>query len=209
MFLCHCSAFLSRSLFWRRDFNLCTVQNTGVFAVIKEYNLAWNTLLMTALLFWGVCSSLSKGYLTFTACCLQSIQQDYTSLLSCLIQTFPANPEFRDLVQLVNRHDPDMDFFENMKHMQVKGNRYSLVPLSPCQSKTILLWVNLFQNINVLSLQRNWTCVIRYRKKKKKKMLGGNMWASSHERLWIKVIFLSGNFLALWFSSTVCYLFLI
>lgn len=49
----------------------------------------------------------------------ESIQQDYTSLLSCLIQTFPANPEFRDLVQLTNRHDPDMDFFENMKHMQI------------------------------------------------------------------------------------------
>ncbi|OXB75402.1 UNVERIFIED_CONTAM: hypothetical protein H355_010604 [Colinus virginianus] len=50
---------------------------------------------------------------------IQSIQQDYTSLLSCLIQTFPANPEFRDLVQLTNCHDPDMDFFENMKHMQI------------------------------------------------------------------------------------------
>ncbi|NXC50218.1 UTP20 protein, partial [Penelope pileata] len=49
----------------------------------------------------------------------ESIQQDYTSLLSCLIQTFPANPEFRDLVQLTNLHDPDMDFFENMKHMQI------------------------------------------------------------------------------------------
>ncbi|XP_074683053.1 small subunit processome component 20 homolog isoform X1 [Strix aluco] len=49
----------------------------------------------------------------------ESIQQDYTSLLSCLIQTFPANSEFRDLVQLTNRHDPDMDFFENMKHMQI------------------------------------------------------------------------------------------
>ncbi|POI36058.1 hypothetical protein CIB84_000191 [Bambusicola thoracicus] len=49
----------------------------------------------------------------------ESIQQDYTSLLSCLIQTFPANPEFRDLVQLTNCHDPDMDFFENMKHMQI------------------------------------------------------------------------------------------
>lgn len=85
---------------------------------------------MAALLFWGVCGNLSERYLIFTSCCLQSIQQEYTSLLSCLIQTFPANPEFRDLVQLTNRHDPDMDFFENMKHMQVKGNRRSLVLLS-------------------------------------------------------------------------------
>lgn len=76
---------------------------------------------------------LSKGCLTFMSYSLQSIQQDYTSLLSCLIQTFPANPEFRDLVQLTNRHDPDMDFFENMKHMQVKGNAHSLMPLTKAE----------------------------------------------------------------------------
>lgn len=157
---------------------------------------------MTALLFWGVCSNLSEGYLMFTACHLQSIQQDYTSLLSCLIQTFPANPEFRDLVQLTNCHDPDMDFFENMKHMQVKGNRHSLVPFSPCQNKSILLWGNVFQSICALSLQGNWTCVIRYCWKK-------GMWALSYGWSWIKVIFPSRNFLGLWFSSTVFYLFLI
>uniref|UniRef100_A0A8C3DQV7 UTP20 small subunit processome component n=1 Tax=Corvus moneduloides TaxID=1196302 RepID=A0A8C3DQV7_CORMO len=58
------------------------------------------------------------------------IQQDYTSLLSCLIQTFPANPEFQDLVQLTNRHDPDMDFFENMKHMQIHRRARALRKLA-------------------------------------------------------------------------------
>uniref|UniRef100_A0A672UNL4 UTP20 small subunit processome component n=1 Tax=Strigops habroptila TaxID=2489341 RepID=A0A672UNL4_STRHB len=60
----------------------------------------------------------------------ENIQQDYTSLLSCLIQTFPANPEFRDLVQLTNRHDPDMDFFENMKHMQIHRRARALRKLA-------------------------------------------------------------------------------
>ncbi|KAM6293789.1 small subunit processome component 20 homolog [Porphyrio hochstetteri] len=60
----------------------------------------------------------------------ESIQQDYTSLLSCLIQTFPENPEFRDLVQLTNRHDPDMDFFENMKHMQIHRRARALRKLA-------------------------------------------------------------------------------
>lgn len=87
---------------------------------------------------------------------LQSIQQDYTSLLSCLIQTFPANPEFRDLVQLTNRHDPDMDFFENMKHMQVKGNARSLMPLSPLtKAKAFLLWSDVFQIACAMSSRKN------------------------------------------------------
>ncbi|XP_075285568.1 small subunit processome component 20 homolog [Opisthocomus hoazin] len=60
----------------------------------------------------------------------ESIQQDYTSLLSCLIQTFPGNREFRDLVQLTNRHDPDMDFFENMKHMQIHRRARALRKLA-------------------------------------------------------------------------------
>lgn len=51
--------------------------------------------------------------------CLQSVQHDYTAILSCLIQTFPDQLEFKDLVQLTHRHDPEMDFFENMKHIQV------------------------------------------------------------------------------------------
>lgn len=157
---------------------------------------------MTALLFWGVCSNLSEGYSMFTTCCLQSIQQDYTSLLSCLIQTFPANPEFRDLVQLTNCHDPDMDFFENMKHMQVKGNKRALVRVSPCQSKSIFLQVNAFRNIYARSFQRNWTCVMRY-------PLPFFIRVSSLGWLWSKVTCLSRRVLCLWFSSTGFYLFLI
>lgn len=51
--------------------------------------------------------------------CLQSVRHDYTVILSCLIQTFPNQLEFKDLVQLTHRHDLEMDFFENMKHIQV------------------------------------------------------------------------------------------
>lgn len=58
----------------------------------------------------------------FSTWYLQSIHQDYTTLLSCLIQTFPDQPEFKDLVQLTDYHDPEMDFFENMKHIQVEDN---------------------------------------------------------------------------------------
>lgn len=49
----------------------------------------------------------------------ENIQQDYTTLLSCLIRTFPNHPEFEDLVQLTDYTDPEMDFFENMKHIQI------------------------------------------------------------------------------------------
>lgn len=52
----------------------------------------------------------------------QCIQQDYTSLLSSLIRAFSKHPEFHHLVQLTDYHDPEMDFFENMKHIQVIRN---------------------------------------------------------------------------------------
>uniref|UniRef100_A0A8C4VGI6 UTP20 small subunit processome component n=1 Tax=Gopherus evgoodei TaxID=1825980 RepID=A0A8C4VGI6_9SAUR len=60
----------------------------------------------------------------------ESIQQDYTSLLSCLIRTFPKRPEFRDLVQLTDCHDPEMDFFENMKHIQIHRRARALKKLA-------------------------------------------------------------------------------
>ncbi|XP_076967884.1 small subunit processome component 20 homolog isoform X2 [Tamandua tetradactyla] len=60
----------------------------------------------------------------------ESIQQDYTTLLSCLIQTFPGQPEFKDLVQLTDFHDPEMDFFENMKHIQIHRRARALKKLS-------------------------------------------------------------------------------
>ncbi|XP_057411869.1 small subunit processome component 20 homolog isoform X1 [Balaenoptera acutorostrata] len=60
----------------------------------------------------------------------ESIQQDYTTLLSCLIQTFPNQPEFKDLVQLTDCHDPEMDFFENMKHIQIHRRARALKKLA-------------------------------------------------------------------------------
>ncbi|XP_074127468.1 small subunit processome component 20 homolog [Sminthopsis crassicaudata] len=59
----------------------------------------------------------------------ESIQQEYTTLLSCLIQTFPKHPEFKDLVQLSDFNDPEMDFFENMKHIQIHRRARALKKL--------------------------------------------------------------------------------
>lgn len=50
------------------------------------------------------------------------MQHDYTSVLACLVKTFPSKKEFRDLVQLTNYNDPESDFFEHMKHIQVSEN---------------------------------------------------------------------------------------
>ncbi|XP_069847264.1 small subunit processome component 20 homolog [Dipodomys merriami] len=60
----------------------------------------------------------------------ESIQQDYTMILSCLIQTFPNQLEFKDLVQLTHCHDPEMDFFENMKHIQIHRRARALKKLA-------------------------------------------------------------------------------
>ncbi|KAM4881703.1 small subunit processome component 20 homolog [Thomomys bottae] len=60
----------------------------------------------------------------------ESIQQDYTMILSCLIQTFPKQLEFKDLVQLTHCHDPEMDFFENMKHIQIHRRARALKKLA-------------------------------------------------------------------------------
>ncbi|XP_028278623.1 small subunit processome component 20 homolog [Parambassis ranga] len=49
----------------------------------------------------------------------ESVQHEYTSVLACLVKTFPAKKEFRDLVQLTNYSDPESDFFEHMKHIQI------------------------------------------------------------------------------------------
>ncbi|KAG7320342.1 hypothetical protein KOW79_016195 [Hemibagrus wyckioides] len=49
----------------------------------------------------------------------ESVRNDYTSVLACLVKTFPNRSEFRDLVQLTNYSDPESDFFENVKHIQV------------------------------------------------------------------------------------------
>ncbi|XP_028810161.1 small subunit processome component 20 homolog [Denticeps clupeoides] len=49
----------------------------------------------------------------------ESVRNDYTTVLSCLIRTFPKRSEFHDLVQLTDYNDPESDFFEHMKHIQV------------------------------------------------------------------------------------------
>ncbi|ERE90078.1 putative small subunit processome component 20 like protein [Cricetulus griseus] len=60
----------------------------------------------------------------------ESVQHDYTMILSCLIQTFPNQVEFKDLVQLTHSHDPEMDFFENMKHIQIHRRARALKKLA-------------------------------------------------------------------------------
>lgn len=59
------------------------------------------------------------------------MQHDYTTVLACLVKTFPSKKEFRDLVQLTDYNDPESDFFEHMKHIQVRGqiNRKWLLTL--------------------------------------------------------------------------------
>uniref|UniRef100_A0A8C9YSM5 UTP20 small subunit processome component n=1 Tax=Sander lucioperca TaxID=283035 RepID=A0A8C9YSM5_SANLU len=49
----------------------------------------------------------------------ESVQHEYTSVLACLVKTFPTRKEFRDLVQLTNYSDLESDFFEHMKHIQI------------------------------------------------------------------------------------------
>ncbi|XP_032077159.1 small subunit processome component 20 homolog [Thamnophis elegans] len=80
--------------------------------------------------------SLRKGLKSKIEC----IQQDYTSLLSNLIRTFSEHPEFHDLVQLTDYHDPEMDFFENMKHIQIHRRARALMKLAKqlVEGKTIL-----------------------------------------------------------------------
>ncbi|CAH2277583.1 small subunit processome component 20 homolog [Pelobates cultripes] len=60
----------------------------------------------------------------------ESVQQDYTTLLSRLIRAFPKHPDFADLVQLTDYNDPEMDFFENMKHIQIHRRARSLRKLA-------------------------------------------------------------------------------
>uniref|UniRef100_A0A3B5AP45 UTP20 small subunit processome component n=1 Tax=Stegastes partitus TaxID=144197 RepID=A0A3B5AP45_9TELE len=49
----------------------------------------------------------------------ENVQHEYTNVLACLVKTFPNKKEFRDLVQLTDYNDPESDFFEHMKHIQI------------------------------------------------------------------------------------------
>uniref|UniRef100_H3APA8 UTP20 small subunit processome component n=1 Tax=Latimeria chalumnae TaxID=7897 RepID=H3APA8_LATCH len=70
----------------------------------------------------------------------ESIQQDYTTLLSSLIRTFSEHSEFQDLVQLTDYNDPEMDYFENMKHIQIHRRARALKKLAKhlSEGKTVL-----------------------------------------------------------------------
>ncbi|XP_056281018.1 small subunit processome component 20 homolog isoform X2 [Pseudoliparis swirei] len=48
-----------------------------------------------------------------------TVQHEYTTVLACLVKTFPSRKEFRDLVQLTDYNDAESDFFEHMKHIQI------------------------------------------------------------------------------------------
>ena len=48
------------------------------------------------------------------------MRHEYTTVLAWLVKTFPTKAEFRDLVQLTDYNDPESDFFEHMKHIQVR-----------------------------------------------------------------------------------------
>ncbi|XP_051974584.1 small subunit processome component 20 homolog [Xyrauchen texanus] len=50
---------------------------------------------------------------------IESVRSDYTTVLACLVKTFPNRSEFCELVQLTNYSDPESDFFEHMKHIQI------------------------------------------------------------------------------------------
>ncbi|KAM9327768.1 small subunit processome component 20 homolog [Pholidichthys leucotaenia] len=49
----------------------------------------------------------------------ESVQHEYTSILACLVKNFPTKKEFKDMVQLADYNDPESDFFEHMKHIQI------------------------------------------------------------------------------------------
>lgn len=62
------------------------------------------------------------------------MQHEYTTVLACLVKTFPSKKDFRDLVQLTNYSDPESDFFEHMKHIQVSvKNTWTLIWINNCQ----------------------------------------------------------------------------
>ncbi|KYO17523.1 small subunit processome component 20-like protein [Alligator mississippiensis] len=101
--------------------NLCLTSIIRRLAEIEHREDEYKEIIQHTLL-----EALRKGLKSKT----ESIQQDYTSLLSCLIQTFPKHAEFQDLVQLTDCHDPEMDFFENMKHIQIHRRARALKKLA-------------------------------------------------------------------------------
>ena len=65
----------------------------------------------------------------YSLCCwVQSAHHEFVAVLACLVKTYLSHPKFTDMYQLLN-DDPEQDFFENVKHIQVKkfGNNSNCV----------------------------------------------------------------------------------
>ncbi|KAF0029549.1 hypothetical protein F2P81_018654 [Scophthalmus maximus] len=76
-----------------------------------------------------------------------SVQHDYTTVLACLVKTFPSRKEFRDLVQLTDYNDPESDFFEHMKHIQIHRRGRALRKLAKQLTEgTVVLTSRSLQN---------------------------------------------------------------
>ncbi|KAM8884134.1 small subunit processome component 20 homolog [Synchiropus picturatus] len=81
---------------------------------------------------------------------MDTVQNEYTSVLACLVKTFPDKKDFRDLVQLTNYTDLESDFFEHMKHIQIHRRGRALrrlakqltegtVVMSPCSLQNYIM----------------------------------------------------------------------
>uniref|UniRef100_A0A8C4RTT2 UTP20 small subunit processome component n=1 Tax=Erpetoichthys calabaricus TaxID=27687 RepID=A0A8C4RTT2_ERPCA len=89
---------------------LCLMTIIKQVALIEHTKEEYQEIILKTLV-----ASVKKGLRSKT----ESIQQEYTTVLSCLVQIFPADSEFKELVQLTNYSDPESDFFEHMKHIQI------------------------------------------------------------------------------------------
>uniref|UniRef100_A0A3Q1ECN8 UTP20 small subunit processome component n=1 Tax=Acanthochromis polyacanthus TaxID=80966 RepID=A0A3Q1ECN8_9TELE len=77
----------------------------------------------------------------------ESVQHEYTTILACLVKTFPSKKEFRDLVQLTDYNDPESDFFEHMKHIQIHRRGRALRKLAKQLTEgTVVLTPRSLQN---------------------------------------------------------------
>ncbi|XP_030576149.1 small subunit processome component 20 homolog isoform X2 [Archocentrus centrarchus] len=77
----------------------------------------------------------------------ESVQHEYTTILACLVKTFPSKKEFKDLVQLANYSDPESDFFEHMKHIQIHRRARALRKLAKQLNEgTVVLTPRSLQN---------------------------------------------------------------
>ncbi|KAM6895649.1 small subunit processome component 20 homolog [Xenentodon cancila] len=77
----------------------------------------------------------------------ESVQHEYTTILACLVKTFPFKKEFRDLVQLADYNDPESDFFEHMKHIQIHRRGRALRKLAKQLTEgTVVLTPRSLQN---------------------------------------------------------------